>query len=93
VERGGRSCCGLRIPFSLESLFFEYGDLVQRPLQHQRVRHAAGTGVHRAGPREPLRRAATVLYIGATDQDRRESVLSATAATTDVPISLAIQAR
>ena len=81
-----------RLPFSLESLVFEYGDLVHAPFNTSGFEELLRRSFTREGHTNDFRRLPCHLYIGATDQDRKEHVIFGEALHEEVPISRAIQA-
>jgi predicted acylesterase/phospholipase RssA len=89
---GASELAHFRLPFSLESLFFEYADLARAPFNTR----SFGTLLERAftgkGRTNDFRQLQRRLFIGATDQDRKEHVLFGEPPYDDVPISLAIMA-
>ena len=82
----------LRSPFSLEALVFEYGDLIHAPFQTDGFEALLAASFSRNGCSNDFRTLRRKLYIGATDQDRKEHVLFGAPPFDDVPISRAIQA-
>jgi predicted acylesterase/phospholipase RssA len=82
----------LRVPFSLESLVFEYGDLIHAPFQTDGFEALLAESFSRNGCSNDFRTLRRRLYIGATDQDRKEHVLFGAPPFDDVPVSRAIQA-
>jgi predicted acylesterase/phospholipase RssA len=81
-----------RLPFSLESLVFEYGDLVHAPFNTDGFESLLRRAFRAPGCSNDFRRLGRRLYIGATDQDRKEHVLFGEPPHDRVPISRAIQA-
>jgi predicted acylesterase/phospholipase RssA len=81
-----------RLPFTLESLVFEYGDLVHAPFNTDGFEELLRRGFTRDGHTNDFRNLRCRLYIGATDQDRKEHVIFGEPLHDDVPISRAIQA-
>jgi NTE family protein len=81
-----------RLPFSLESLVFEYGDLVHAPFNTDGFESLLRLAFRAPGCSNDFRRLGRRLYIGATDQDRKEHVLFGDPPNDRVPISRAIQA-
>jgi predicted acylesterase/phospholipase RssA len=81
-----------RLPFSLESLVFEYGDLVHAPFNTNGFESLLRRAFRAPGCSNDFRRLGRRLYIGATDQDRKEHVLFGDPPHDKVPISRAIQA-
>ena len=81
-----------RLPFSLESLVFEYGDLVHAPFNTDGFESLLRRAFRAPGCSNDFRRLGRRLYIGATDQDRKEHVLFGDPPHDKVPISRAIQA-
>jgi predicted acylesterase/phospholipase RssA len=91
----GKGLVGLlrgRLPFSLESLVFEYGDLVHAPFNTNGFESLLRGAFEAPGCSNDFRRLARRLYVGATDQDRKEHVLFGDPPHDTVPISRAIQA-
>jgi predicted acylesterase/phospholipase RssA len=82
----------LRVPFSLESLVFEYGDLIHAPFQTDGFESLLAESFSKNGCSNDFRTLRRRLYIGATDQDRKEHVLFGAPPFDDVPVSRAIQA-
>jgi predicted acylesterase/phospholipase RssA/CheY-like chemotaxis protein len=87
-----RQLAHLRSPFSLESLVFEYGDLIHAPFQTDGFEALLADSFSRNGCSNDFRTLRRRLFIGATDQDRKEHVLFGAPPFDDVPISRAIQA-
>lgn len=81
-----------RLPFSLSSLVFEYGDLFHAPFNTGGFGDLLKQLFTRPGTSNDFRTLARRLYIGATDQDRKEHVLFGETPHEAVPIHLAIQA-
>jgi predicted acylesterase/phospholipase RssA len=81
-----------RLPFSLESLVFEYGDLVHAPFNTDGFESLLRQAFRAPGCSNDFRRLGRRLYIGATDQDLKEHVLFGDPPHDRVPISRAIQA-
>jgi len=81
-----------RLPFSFGSLVFEYGDLVHAPFNTAGFESLLRRAFRAPGCSNDFRRLRRRLYIGATDQDRKEHVLFGDRPHDRVPISRAIQA-
>lgn len=81
-----------RLPFSLEALVFEYGDLVHAPFNTSGFGALLEDAFTRPGHTNDFRALGRQLFVGATDQDRKEHVLFGEAPYDAVPISLAIEA-
>jgi hypothetical protein len=81
-----------RLPFSLESLVFEYGDLIHAPFNTDGFEALLRSAFIRKGCSNDFRLLQHRLYIGATDHDRKEHVLFGAPPFEHVPISRAIQA-
>ncbi len=92
LRAGAAELMRLRLPFSLESLVFEYGDLIHAPFNTGGFGSLLEHAFSRHGHTNDFRRLRRGLYIGATDQDRKEHVLFGEPPHDHVPISLAIQA-
>lgn len=89
---GARRLLGGRLPFSLDSLVFEYGDLIHPPFNTHGFETMLRTSFSRDGCSNDFRTLRRRLFIGATDQDRKQHVLFGEAPFDTVPISRAIQA-
>jgi hypothetical protein len=81
-----------RAPFSFESLVFEYGDLIHAPFQTDGFESLLAESFSKNGCSNDFRTLPRRLFVGATDQDRKEHVLFGVPPFDDVPISRAIQA-
>jgi predicted acylesterase/phospholipase RssA len=81
-----------RLPFSLESLVFEYGDLIHAPFNTEGFEALLRQGFLRKGCSNDFRLLRRRLYVGATDHDRKEHVLFGAPPFEHVPISRAIGA-
>ncbi len=81
-----------RLPLSFASLVFEYGDLVHAPFNTNGFESLLRRAFRAPGCSNDFRRLGRRLYIGATDQDRKEHVLFGDPPHDTVPISRAIQA-
>jgi predicted acylesterase/phospholipase RssA len=81
-----------RLPFSLESLVFEYGDLIHPPFCTDGFEELIRKSFSRHGCTNDFRELPRRLFVGATDQDLKEHVLFGEAPHDRVPISRAIQA-
>ena len=81
-----------RFPFSLERLVFEYGDLFHAPFNTGGFESLLRRAFNREGCSNDFRLLGRRLYIGATDQDRKEAVLFGEPPYDHVPVSRAIQA-
>ena len=81
-----------RLPLSLESLVFEYGDLIHAPFNTSGFESLLRRAFNREGCSNDFRLLGRRLYIGATDQDRKEPVLFGEPPYDHVPVSRAIQA-
>ncbi len=81
-----------RLPFSLESLVFEYGDLIHPPFCTDGFEDLIRRSFSRPGCTNDFRELPRRLFVGATDQDLKEHVLFGEAPHERVPISRAIQA-
>jgi predicted acylesterase/phospholipase RssA len=92
LRAGAAELMRLRLPFTLESLVFEYGDLIHAPFNTSGFGALLERAFSRHGHTNDFRRLRRGLYIGATDQDRKEHVLFGEPPHDHVPISLAIQA-
>jgi len=79
-----------RFPFSLESLVFEYGDLFHAPFNTEGFGELLRKSFTRPGMTDDFRKLRRRLYIGATDQDKKEHVLFGKPPHHEVPISRAI---
>jgi predicted acylesterase/phospholipase RssA len=79
-------------PFSLESLVFEYGDLIHAPFNTAGFETLLRTSFTRPGHTDDFRELDRGLYIGVTDQDLKQHVLLGDRPHDDVPISRAIAA-
>jgi predicted acylesterase/phospholipase RssA len=90
--QGARQLLRGRLPFSLESLVFEYGDLVHAPFNTDGFRSLLEKAFSQEGCTDDFRKLPRALFIGATDQDRKEHVLFGEPPHDTVPISQAIQA-
>jgi len=90
--QGARQLLRGRLPFSLESLVFEYGDLVHAPFNTDGFRTLLEKSFKEPGCTDDFRKLRRSLFIGATDQDRKEHVLFGEFPHDAVPISQAIQA-
>lgn len=80
------------LPISLEGLVFEYGDLVHPPFNTDGFEALLRRSFSEDGCTNDFRRLRPRLFIGATDQDRKEHVLFGEPPYDTVPISRAIQA-
>lgn len=89
---GARRLLGGRLPFSLESLVFEYGDLVHPPFNTHGFESLIRTSFASHGCPNDFRLLPRKLFIGATDQDLKQHVLFGEAPHDTVPISRAIEA-
>ena len=79
-------------PLALEDAFFRYSDMIGPPFRSSEYERI-WRGVLEAGEAEnDFRKLRRPLFIGATDQDRRQHVLFGTAGLDDVPMSKAVQA-
>ena len=92
LRAGAAELLRMRLPFTLESLVFEYGDLIHAPFNTGGFGSLLERAFARPGHTNDFRRLQRGLYIGATDQDRKEHVLFGEPPFDTVPISLAIQA-
>lgn len=81
-----------RLPFSLESLVFEYGDMVHAPFNAGGFQSLLRRAFRAAGCSNDFRTLRRRLYIGATDQDSKDHVLFGEPPFDKVPISRAIEA-
>jgi len=81
-----------RLPFSLESLVFEYGDLFHAPFNAAGFEALMRSMFLRKGCSNDFRRLGRRLFIGATDHDLKEHVLFGAPPFEHVPVSRAIQA-
>ena len=81
-----------RLPFSFESLIFEYGDLFHPPFNAEGFEALLRSAFLQKGCSNDFRRLGRRLYIGATDHDRKEHVLFGAPPFEHVPVSRAIQA-
>jgi predicted acylesterase/phospholipase RssA len=81
-----------RLPFSFESLVFEYGDLIHPPFNAEGFEALLRSAFLQKGCSNDFRRLERRLYIGATDHDRKEHVLFGAPPFEHVPVSRAIQA-
>ena len=79
-------------PPSRESLLFDYADLVAPPFRGDRFEEVLRDVLTAPGATNDFRQLSRRLFVGATDQDRREHVLFGDETHDHVPISLAIQA-
>src|SRR5262249_37304993 len=77
---------------SLEELLFEYADLVAPPFHADRFERTLRRILEAPGATNDFRRLPRPLFVGATDQDRRQHVLFGDEEHQNVPISLAIEA-
>ena len=80
-----------RLPFSLESLVFEYGDLFHAPFNTGGFESLLRRAFRAPGCSNDFRTLRRRLFIGATDQDSKEHVLFGEPPFDRVPISRAIQ--
>ncbi len=92
VWNSATSLAQLRLPFSLESLVFEYGDIVHAPFNTRGFAALLEKAFSAEGRTNDFRRLRRKLLIGATDQDLKEHVLFGDPPFDDVPISVAIRA-
>ncbi|MCZ7650431.1 MAG: patatin-like phospholipase family protein [Thermoanaerobaculia bacterium] len=92
ASRGASELLRGRLPFSLESLIFEYGDLFHAPFRTDGFGDLLRRAFSRPGHTDDFRQLPRPLYVGATDQDLKEHVLFGEAPHDEVPISIAIQA-
>jgi predicted acylesterase/phospholipase RssA len=92
IATGMRELMSIRTPFSLESLVFEYGDLIHAPFQTDGFEALLAASFSKNGCSNDFRTLPRRLFVGATDQDRKEHVLFGVPPFDDVPISRAIQA-
>jgi predicted acylesterase/phospholipase RssA len=81
-----------QIPFDLESLVFEYGDLIHAPFNTDGFEALLRSAFLRKGCSNDFRLLGRRLFIGATDHDRKEHVLFGAPPFEHVPVSRAIQA-
>jgi predicted acylesterase/phospholipase RssA len=81
-----------RVPFSLESLVFEYGDLIHAPFNTDGFEDLLRSAFSREGCSNDFRMLGRRLYVGATDHDRKEHVLFGAPPFDRIPVSRAIQA-
>jgi NTE family protein len=81
-----------RLPFSLESLVFEYGDLFHAPFNTSGFESLLRRAFRAPGCSNDFHTLRRRLYIGATDQDSKEHVLFGERPYDRVPISRAIAA-
>ncbi|MCL4813826.1 MAG: patatin-like phospholipase family protein [Vicinamibacteraceae bacterium] len=81
-----------RLPFSLGSLVFDYGDLVHAPFHTGGFEAMLADSFSRPGCSNDFRALGHRLFIGATDQDRKVHVLFGDPPHDEVPVSRAIQA-
>ena len=81
-----------RMPLSLESLVFEYGDLLHAPFNTSGFEALLAQLFSQPGCHNDFRGLKGRLFIGATDQDRKEHVLFGEPPFDEVPVSRAIQA-
>jgi len=81
-----------RLPFSFESLVFEYGDLLHAPFNTDGFEALLRSAFLRKGCSNDFRLLGHRLFIGATDHDRKEHVLFGAPPFEHVPVSRAIQA-
>ncbi len=81
-----------QLPFDLESLVFEYGDLIHAPFNTDGFEALLRLAFLRQGCSNDFRLLGRRLYVGATDHDRKEHVLFGAPPFEHVPISRAIQA-
>lgn len=89
---GAASLLNGKMPFSLESVVFEYGDMVHAPFNTRGFARLLERAFREEGCTDDFRKLRRRLYIGATDQDLKEHVLFGDPPYDDVPISLAISA-
>jgi len=75
-----------------EALLFEYADLVAPPFRGDGFEAVLRQILTAPGATNAFRQLTRPLFVGATDQDRKEHVLFGDEEHADVPISLAIQA-
>jgi hypothetical protein len=80
------------LPFSFESLVFEYGDLFHAPFNGEGFEALMRSMFVRKGCSNDFRRLGHRLFIGATDHDLKEHVLFGAPPFEHVPVSRAIQA-
>ncbi len=92
VVSGASALFRLKMPFSFESLVFEYGDLLHPPFSTAGFGSLLAKAFTGPGRTDDFRRLKQKLLIGATDQDLKEHVLFGDPPNDDVPISLAIRA-
>lgn len=92
VVSGASALLRLKMPFSIESLVFEYGDLLHPPFSTAGFGSLLAKAFTGPGRTDDFRRLKQKLLIGATDQDLKEHVLFGDPPNDDVPISLAIRA-
>jgi predicted acylesterase/phospholipase RssA len=91
----GQGLAGLargRFPFTLESLIFEYGDLIHAPFNTDGFEALLREAFTRPGSSNDFRKLGGRLYVGATDQDRKVHVVFGEPPHDRVPVSRAIQA-
>jgi predicted acylesterase/phospholipase RssA len=81
-----------RLPFQLESLIFEYGDLIHAPFNTGGFEQMLRRSFTRDGCTNDFRALRRSLFVGATDQDRKQHVLFGEPPFDEVPISEAIRA-
>lgn len=92
AAEGARGMLRGRVPFSLESLVFEYGDLVHPPFNTHGFEALLRTSFAGHGRPNDFRLLPRRLFIGATDHDLKQHVLFGEAPYDTVPISRAIEA-
>lgn len=92
ASRGAAELLRGRLPFSLESLIFEYGDLFHAPFRTDGFGNLLRRAFSRPGHTDDFRQLPHPLFVGATDQDLKEHVLFGEPPHDEVPISVAIQA-
>jgi predicted acylesterase/phospholipase RssA len=79
-------------PFALEDAFFRYSDIIGPPFRSSEYERMWRRVLESGEAQNDFRKLRRPLFIGATDQDRRQHVLFGGEDLDDVPMSLAVQA-
>jgi predicted acylesterase/phospholipase RssA len=79
-------------PLALEDAFFRYSDIIGPPFRSSEYERIWRRVLEAGEAENDFRKLRRPLFIGATDQDRRQHVLFGTEGLDDVPMSKAVQA-